>query len=91
MTFYWCCITLFRFVCAQVLFKPLLTTLGLHIDAVKRSALMKKFGGNVSIKGALNALRIDIVESEEVVWMPRMTGKGSRETGFAFLGRALYG
>ena len=60
----------------QVLFKPLLTTLGLHIDAVKRSALMKKFGGNVSIKGALNALRVDIVESEEVVWPPRTAGKG---------------
>ena len=64
------------FLYAQVLFKALLTTLGLHIDAVKRSALMKKFGGNVSIKGALNALRIDIVESEEVVWTTRMTGKG---------------
>ena len=37
---------------------------------------MKKFGGNVSIKGALNALRVDIVESEEVVWPPRTAGKG---------------
>ena len=49
----------------QVLFRPLLRSLGIYIGAVKTSAFMKKFGGNVSIQGSLQTLRVDIVDSEQ--------------------------
>jgi hypothetical protein len=53
-------------VCAfhQVLFKPLLRALSLHVGDAKTSALMKKLGGHVSTKGTLHTLRVDIVDSE---------------------------
>ncbi len=38
--------------------------MGIYIGAVKTSAFMKKFGGNVSIQGSLQTLRVDIVDSE---------------------------
>ena len=40
------------------------------------SALMKKFGGNVSITGLLQTLRIDIVDSETLDRKPKQKGKG---------------
>ena len=48
----------------QILFKPLLRAIGLNIGAIKTTALIKKFGGNVSVIGKLQVLRIDIVDSE---------------------------
>ena len=48
----------------QVLFKPLLRAMSLQLETVHMSAMMKKFGGDVSITGILNALRVEIVDSE---------------------------
>ena len=47
--------------------------IGLHIEAVKSSAIMRKFGGSVSLKGNLQSMRIDIVDSE--------SGKGEKGRG----------
>ena len=60
---------------AQVLFKPLLKAIGLHLEGVKISPMMQKFGGNLSVKGKLVSLRIDIAEAENVL-NKRSTGKG---------------
>ena len=60
----------------QVLFKPLLSAIGLHLEAVKTSAIMKKFGGNLSIKLILAKLRVDIVDSE--LGTDKQTGRGLR-------------
>lgn len=38
--------------------------MGLQLETVHMSAMMKKFGGDVSITGILNALRVEIVDSE---------------------------
>ncbi len=42
----------------------MLKSIGIHLGAVKSSAFMKKFGGNVSISGSLQTLKVDIVDSE---------------------------
>ncbi|XP_074650444.1 bridge-like lipid transfer protein family member 1 [Tubulanus polymorphus] len=49
---------------AQVLFKPLLESIGLHIKGIKSSPLMKNFGGHLSLQGILHSLKIDIVDSD---------------------------
>ena len=38
--------------------------MGLQLEAIRMSAMMKKFGGDVSIRGVLHALRVEIVDSE---------------------------
>ena len=63
--------------CFQVLFKPLLKNIGLHIGEVKTSALMKKLGCDVSIKLHMTSLRVDIVDSEHKK-RHRGRGKGKR-------------
>lgn len=59
-----------RLVDAQILFKPLLRAIGLHLEAVKSSAMMRKFGGNCSIMAVLHTLKVDIVDSD----LPRNSG-----------------
>ena len=61
----------------QVLFKPLLKAIGLQMEAVKMSAMMKKFGGNISVRSHLQTLRIEIVDSESgTMRKPKGKGKG---------------
>lgn len=57
----------FQLVDAQVLFKPLLKSLGLHFEPVKMSAIMKKFGGELSILANLKDIRVEIVDSESTI------------------------
>ncbi|XP_041357043.1 transmembrane protein KIAA1109-like isoform X2 [Gigantopelta aegis] len=49
---------------AQVLFKPLLQSLGLHVEGVRPSAVMRKFGGHLFLQIHLDQLKIQIAESE---------------------------
>ena len=49
---------------AQVLFKPLLQSLSLHVEGVRPSAVMKKFGGHLLLQVHLDQLKIQIAESE---------------------------
>lgn len=46
------------------MFKPLLRAMDLQLETDRISGLMKKFGGNVSMTGILNALYVEIVDSE---------------------------
>lgn len=49
---------------AQSLFKPFLQSIGLHVEGVRPSAMMKKFGGSLSLQGKLDFLKIQIAESD---------------------------
>ncbi|CAH1776489.1 unnamed protein product [Owenia fusiformis] len=62
---------------AQVLFKPLLQSLGLQIEGIRTSPLMKKFGGNISLTGFLISLKIDIIDSEAGSKKTKGKGKGN--------------
>ncbi|KAM7535381.1 hypothetical protein Aperf_G00000099591 [Anoplocephala perfoliata] len=56
----------FRFVDdAQRLFRPLLESIGVNIKGVRRSALMKKFGGLLAAEGMLDCFQIEICDSLE--------------------------
>ncbi|KAK3100226.1 hypothetical protein FSP39_016558 [Pinctada imbricata] len=50
---------------AQSLFKPFLQSIGLHVEAVRPTAMMKKFGGSLSLQGKLEFLKIQITDSEK--------------------------
>ena len=50
---------------AQSLFKPFLQSIGLHVEAVRPTAMMKKFGGSLSLQGKLQFLKIQISDSEK--------------------------
>ncbi|GFO25616.1 fragile site-associated protein, partial [Plakobranchus ocellatus] len=49
---------------AQILFKPVLQSLGLHVESVRPSAMMKKFGGHLLLQGHFTTFKILIAESE---------------------------
>lgn len=49
---------------ARILFKPFLQSIGLHVEGVRPTAMMKKFGGSLSLQGQLEVIRIQIVNSE---------------------------
>ena len=49
---------------AQALFKPLIEALGLHVARIKTTPLMKKFGSCMSLSLLLDALSLNIAESE---------------------------
>ncbi|XP_055893241.1 bridge-like lipid transfer protein family member 1 isoform X2 [Biomphalaria glabrata] len=49
---------------AQILFKPILQSLGLHVESVRPSAMMKKFGGHLLLQCHINLFKILIAESE---------------------------
>ncbi|KAL3880212.1 hypothetical protein ACJMK2_032469 [Sinanodonta woodiana] len=51
---------------AQNLFKPFLQSIGLHVESVRPTAIMKKFGGNLSLQGKLDILKIQIADSDDV-------------------------
>nr|CDS30018.1 Fragile site associated protein C terminal [Hymenolepis microstoma] len=56
----------FRFVDdAQRLFRPLLEAIGVNIKGVRRSTLMKKFGGLFAAEGMLHCFQIEICDSLE--------------------------
>lgn len=55
---------------AQNLFKPFLQCIGLHVENVRPTAMLKKFGGNLSLQGKLDILKIQIADSV------RTKGKG---------------
>nr|CDS20359.1 Fragile site associated protein C terminal [Echinococcus granulosus] len=56
----------FRFVDdAQRLFRPLLEAIGVNIKGVRRSTLMKKFGGLFAAEGMLDCFQIEICDSLE--------------------------
>lgn len=60
--------------------------MGLQLETVHMSAMMKKFGGDVSITGILNALRIEIVDSESNVGRKaNLGGHGKRKPLAKFL------
>ncbi|XP_036364401.1 transmembrane protein KIAA1109 homolog isoform X4 [Octopus sinensis] len=61
---------------AQMLFKPFLESIGLHVEGVRTSALMKKFGGHLSLQGRLNTMKIQIAESSDLT----SKGKGKSKT-----------
>ncbi|XP_076446239.1 bridge-like lipid transfer protein family member 1 isoform X6 [Babylonia areolata] len=58
---------------AQILFKPFLQSLGLHVESVRPSAMMKNFGGHLLLQGHLDTLKIQIAESQA---SPHHKGKG---------------
>ncbi|XP_076117611.1 bridge-like lipid transfer protein family member 1 isoform X3 [Mytilus galloprovincialis] len=49
---------------ARSLFKPFLQSIGLHVEGVRPTAMMKKFGGSLSLQGQLETIKIQIVSSE---------------------------
>ena len=49
---------------SQILFKPVLQSLGLHVESVRPSAMMKKFGGHLLLQGHITTFKILIAESE---------------------------
>ncbi|KAH9519850.1 hypothetical protein Btru_071066, partial [Bulinus truncatus] len=49
---------------AQVLFKPILQSLGLHVESIRPSAMMKKFGGHLLLQCHISVFKILIAESE---------------------------
>lgn len=48
---------------AQNLFKPFLQSIGLHVENVRPTAMLKNFGGNLSLQGKLGVLKIQIADS----------------------------
>lgn len=42
----------------QILFKPFLQSLGLHVESVRPSAMMKNFGGHLLLQGHLDVLKV---------------------------------
>lgn len=60
----------------QVLFKPLLSAIGLHLGEVKTSAIMKKLGCHLSITAIMSSMRVDIVDSESNIKRKSSRGKG---------------
>ena len=56
--------TIMQLADAQSLFKPFLQSIGLHVEGVRPSAMMKKFGGNLSLQGKFDYLKIQIAESD---------------------------
>ncbi|XP_052791422.1 bridge-like lipid transfer protein family member 1 isoform X3 [Mya arenaria] len=48
---------------AQNLFKPFLQSIGLHVENVRPTAMLKNFGGNLSLQGQLDVLKIQIADS----------------------------
>ncbi|XP_059164299.1 bridge-like lipid transfer protein family member 1 [Physella acuta] len=68
---------------AQVLFKPVLQSLGLHVESVRPSAMMKKFGGHLLLQGHISVFKILIAESEatpslHMTYTPKGKGRGKR-------------
>ncbi|ESO89448.1 hypothetical protein LOTGIDRAFT_234295 [Lottia gigantea] len=61
---------------AQMLFKPLLQSLGLHVEGVRPSAMMKKFGGHLLLQGHLDVLKVQIADSEDSKSRGKSKGKG---------------
>jgi len=55
---------------AQNLFKPFLQSIGLHVENVRPTAMLKNFGGNLSLQGQFDVLKIQIADSV------RKKGKG---------------
>ncbi|KAL5011394.1 hypothetical protein ScPMuIL_009945, partial [Solemya velum] len=49
---------------AQSLFKPFLQSIGLHVESVRPSAMMKKFGGSLSLQSKLDIFKIQIASSD---------------------------
>ena len=65
---------------AQNLFKPFLMSIGLHVESVRPTAMMKKFGGNLSLQGRLDVLKIEIADS--VRGKGKGKGKKRRDSKF---------
>lgn len=61
---------------AQNLFKPFLQSIGLHVENVRPTAMLKNFGGNLSLQGKLEVLKIQIADS--VRTKGKGKGKGKR-------------
>lgn len=60
---------------AKNLFKPFLQSIGLHVENVRPTAMLKNFGGNLSLQGKLEILKIQIADS---VKTRKGKGKGKR-------------
>ena len=65
---------------AQNLFKPFLQSTGLHVESVRPTAMMKNFGGNLSLQGRLDILKIEIADS--VRGKGKGKGKKRRDSKF---------
>ncbi|CAL8082184.1 unnamed protein product [Calicophoron daubneyi] len=57
----------------QRVFSPLLESVGLSVKGIRRTTLMKKFGGYVSADGLLQTLQIEIVSSARNPLVSRST------------------
>ena len=60
---------------AKNLFKPFLQSIGLHVENVRPTAMLKNFGGNLSLQGKLEVVKIQIADS---VKTRKGKGKGKR-------------
>lgn len=60
---------------AKNLFKPFLQSIGLHVENVRPTAMLKNFGGNLSLQGKLDVLKIQIADS---VRTRKGKGKGKK-------------
>ncbi|BFZ14882.1 hypothetical protein BsWGS_17921 [Bradybaena similaris] len=70
---------------AQVLFKPFLQSLGLHVESVRPSAMMKKFGGHLLLQGHVSMFKILIAQSEAIpspqsTYTAKGKGRGKRSS-----------
>ncbi len=66
----------------QTMFRPLLKAIGLEVGDLKMSAVMKKFGGNISLQGSFPIIKIEIVDSEVDHKDSRKSkGKGKQSKG----------
>jgi len=61
------------FIIMQVLFKPLLGSMGL--ESVRMSALMKELGGSLSLRGSLSSVRVKIIDSDFEMERTNITGR----------------
>ena len=68
---------------AQNLFKPFLQSIGLHVENVRPTAMLKNFGGNLSLQGKLDELKIQIADS--VKTKGKGKGKGKKHGKMAGL------
>lgn len=60
---------------AQNLFKPFLLSIGLHVENVRPTAMLKNFGGHLSLQGNLNVLKIAICDSLRTKVKGKVKGK----------------
>ncbi|XP_053399583.1 bridge-like lipid transfer protein family member 1 isoform X2 [Mercenaria mercenaria] len=75
---------------ARNLFKPFLQSIGLHVENVRPTAMLKNFGGNLSLQGRLEVLKIQIADSVKTKGKGKGKGKRSMKISDAVLDSSAF-